>query len=129
MTASPRHAYVETVPSTPAQNTAPPAQPPDIITENADYHPYPPPTGYPPRPDSNPSATPQPDRGVSPFSQGSDHGHNAEARPKAPPRDVTFMQTSTLERIWGKFFDNGKPTERLGQLLRGIAVHLVRSIL
>lgn len=32
---------------------------------------------------------------------------------------------TTLEKIWGKMFDDGQPTPRLGQLLRGIAVHLV----
>ena len=33
-----------------------------------------------------------------------------------------------LEKIWGNLFDNNdRPTERLGQLLHGIAVHLVSS--
>jgi hypothetical protein len=33
-----------------------------------------------------------------------------------------------LERVWGQLFDKeGNSTARLGQLLRGIAVHLVCS--
>jgi hypothetical protein len=40
-------------------------------------------------------------------------------------RISTFGEMTTLERIWGKLFEDGKPTPRLGQLLRGIAVHLV----
>jgi len=38
------------------------------------------------------------------------------------------MEVSTLERIWGKLFEDGKPTKRLGQFLRGIAMHLVGLI-
>jgi hypothetical protein len=48
-----------------------------------------------------------------------------EARPKPPPRETTVTEMTTLEKIWGKLFEEGKPTKRLGQLLRGIAVHLV----
>lgn len=40
-------------------------------------------------------------------------------------RVPTQEELTTLEKIWGKMFDDGKPTPRLGQLLRGIAVHLV----
>jgi hypothetical protein len=35
------------------------------------------------------------------------------------------MEMTTLEKIWGKLFVDGKPTKRLGQFLRGIAMHLV----
>jgi hypothetical protein len=38
---------------------------------------------------------------------------------------VSTEDMTTLEKIWGKMFDDGQPTPRLGQLLRGIAVHLV----
>jgi hypothetical protein len=38
------------------------------------------------------------------------------------------MEMTTLERIWGKLFEDGKPTKRLGQFLRGIAMHLVSLI-
>lgn len=35
------------------------------------------------------------------------------------------MEMTTLEKIWGKLFEDDKPTARLGQFLRGIAMHLV----
>ena len=39
------------------------------------------------------------------------------------------MEETTLEKVWGQLFDEvGNPTLRLGQLLRGLAVHIVRSI-
>jgi hypothetical protein len=62
-------------------------------------------------------------RRESPASQMSDSGQKADSRPKPPIRNDTFP--TTLEKIWGKLFDNGKPTERLGQFLRGIAMYLV----
>ncbi|KAJ5225988.1 hypothetical protein N7468_007213 [Penicillium chermesinum] len=34
---------------------------------------------------------------------------------------------TTLEKIWGKLFEDGKPTKRLGQFLRGIALHLIED--
>jgi hypothetical protein len=48
-------------------------------------------------------------------------------RPKPPSRDATVMEMTTLEKIWGKLFVDGKPTKRLGQFLRGIAMHLVNT--
>ena len=37
-------------------------------------------------------------------------------------------EVTTLEKIWGPLFDNdGHSTVRLGQLLRGLAVHIVCS--
>jgi hypothetical protein len=65
-------------------------------------------------------------RPASPFSQTSESGQK-DARPSAPPRLSTGTEETTLEKIWGQLFDQeGKPTRRLGQFLRGIAVHLVR---
>jgi hypothetical protein len=81
--------------------------------------------------DSRPSPKPSPDpvsekRG-SMSSQGSARSNpKMEARPKPPDRDATVTEMTTLERIWGKLFEDGKPTNRLGQFLRGIALHLVR---
>lgn len=47
-------------------------------------------------------------------------------RPSAPSRRSTARDETTMERIWGQLFDkDGKPTPRLGQFLRGVAVHLV----
>ncbi|KAL4910044.1 hypothetical protein BDW74DRAFT_144311 [Aspergillus multicolor] len=63
------------------------------------------------------------ERRESPASQYSDNGQKADSRPKALERNDTFP--TTLEKIWGKLFDNGKPTERLGQFLRGIAMYLI----
>lgn len=57
-------------------------------------------------------------------SQGS---VKVESRPKPPDRDTTVMEMTTLERIWGKLFEDDKSTKRLGQFLRGIAMHLVRK--
>jgi hypothetical protein len=43
-----------------------------------------------------------------------------------PPRLSTGNEETTLEKIWGPLFDrDGRPTRRLSQFLRGIAVHLV----
>ena len=48
--------------------------------------------------------------------------------PQQSPTTTSFLvpdrSFTPLEKSWGNLFDNG-PTERLGQLLRGIALHLV----
>lgn len=51
-----------------------------------------------------------------------------ESRPRLPSREETITEMTTLEKIWGKFFEEGRPTERLGQFLRGIAAHLVSVV-
>ncbi|KAL8969638.1 MAG: hypothetical protein Q9183_001905 [Haloplaca sp. 2 TL-2023] len=62
-------------------------------------------------------------RTSSPLSQASDSGHT---RPKGPERLSTSKEETTLEKIWGQLFDEeGHPTPRLGQFLRGLAVHIV----
>ncbi len=64
-------------------------------------------------------------RPYSPSSQANESGQK-DIRPKAPPRLSTGNEETTLEKIWGQLFDqDGKPTRRLSQFLRGIAVHLV----
>jgi hypothetical protein len=64
-------------------------------------------------------------RPFSPPSQPGDHAHR-EARPKYTSELSSSGQETTLEKIWGQLFDKeGNPTARLGQLLRGIAMHLV----
>ena len=51
-------------------------------------------------------------------------------RPRGPERLSTGKEETTLEKVWGQLFDEGgNPTVRLGQLLRGLAIHIVRSIL
>lgn len=120
-------AYPETQPMN-AQNQVP-SRPPSIVAEHADSQPYAA-SGYAssPRTSSKASSVHQPERRESPLSQGSDHKQNAEARPKASRNDATLMELTTLEKIWGKLFENGRPTDRLGQFLRGIAVYLVSSV-
>ncbi|KAI2742042.1 hypothetical protein DTO013E5_7879 [Penicillium roqueforti] len=70
------------------------------------------------------------DRRASVSSQTSDRSHPSyykAERPRPPDRDATVMEMTTLERIWGKLFDDGKATKRLGQFLRGIAVHMIED--
>lgn len=50
----------------------------------------------------------------------------SELRNTVTARGSTENMT-TLEKIWGKLFEDGQPTARLGQLLRGIAVHLIED--
>lgn len=59
----------------------------------------------------------------SPPTQNSDADYG---RPKGPARLSTSMEETTLEKIWGQLFDEaGHPTVRLGQFLRGLAIHIV----
>ena len=52
--------------------------------------------------------------------------NDSNTRPRQPQREPTVEETTTLEKIWGKLFDDeGQPTARLGQFLRGLAIHLV----
>ncbi|KAL9020887.1 MAG: hypothetical protein Q9185_001850 [Variospora sp. 1 TL-2023] len=64
-------------------------------------------------------------RTSSPRSQTSDSG---QTRPKGPARLSSAVQQTTLERIWGQLFDEeGHPTPRLSQFLRGLAVHIIED--
>ncbi|OCT54216.1 hypothetical protein CLCR_00231 [Cladophialophora carrionii] len=69
-------------------------------------------------------------RAVSPLSQP---GHASEpetnpSRPKGPKRMSTAGDATILERVWGQLFtEQGRATPRLGQFLRGIAVHLIED--
>ncbi|KAL8666405.1 MAG: hypothetical protein Q9202_001428 [Teloschistes flavicans] len=61
----------------------------------------------------------------SPVSQTSESG---PTRPKGPERLSTSKEETTLEKIWGQLFDeDGHPTPRLGQFLRGLAVHIIED--
>lgn len=75
---------------------------------------------------SGPRSSPPPEkRAQSPLSQAGEVGEK-ESRPKGPSRLSTGKGETTLEKIWGQLFDEeGHPTVRLGQFLRGLAVHLV----
>ena len=72
-----------------------------------------------------PTASFQDRRTSPPLSQGSTASHSP-ARPKGPERLSTGSNETTLEKIWGPLFDeHGDATKRLGQLLRGLAIHIV----
>ncbi|KIW58544.1 hypothetical protein PV05_03053 [Exophiala xenobiotica] len=93
---------------------------------------------FPPAPQSKEpsfrgSPPPVENRAVSPFSQAShqsedDTHQDRPVRPKGPKRVDTGGDATTLERVWGTLFDEqGQATVRLGQFLRGIAVHLIED--
>ena len=71
-----------------------------------------------------------PRRSPSPQSYMSDSSDKARKRPKGPSRLSTSKEETTLEKIWGQLFDEeSHPTPRLGQFLRGLAIHIVSVIL
>ena len=130
------------LPPTPQNVPASPARPPKILNESGSRDhspltqtqdtfvpindappshgpPFPPPSGLPGEP--SPLEKPIP----PPVAYGGEQrAYNKESRPFSSP-DGQGIESTTLEKIWGKLFENGRPTERLGQLLRGIAVYLV----
>ncbi len=62
-------------------------------------------------------------RSLSPQGQSTE---STLRRPKGPVRLSTSKEETTLEKIWGQLFDEeGHPTVRLGQFLRGLAIHIV----
>lgn len=108
----------------------PPAPPPE-------YQYSPRPASSEPVPQPGPQSVPRPvpqhapppmERQGSEDSQSSDPSSRVESRSASPSHDSggdSDPDLTTLEKIWGKLFEGDKPTRRLGQLLRGIAVHLV----
>ena len=115
-------------PPMPTRNVYTPPSPPKY----PDY----PNTASPPMASTNPQAgPPSPPEPSSvqfdprrPPSRTSMTNEPTHVRPKGPTRLSTSKEETTLEKIWGQLFDEeGQPTPRLGQLLRGLAVHLVRK--
>ncbi|KAK4902523.1 hypothetical protein LTR27_000460 [Elasticomyces elasticus] len=52
----------------------------------------------------------------------------SRVRPPRIPSDVHEIEgMTTVEKIWGVLFDNGNPTVRLSQFLRGLAIHLIED--
>jgi hypothetical protein len=52
--------------------------------------------------------------------------HTPAIRPQ--PGRVPTMELSTIDQKWGRLFDNdGQPTTRLGQFLRGLANHIIED--
>ncbi|KAL3422428.1 hypothetical protein PVAG01_06584 [Phlyctema vagabunda] len=48
------------------------------------------------------------------------------SRPAGASRNYSTLELSTIDKCWGRLFDNeGNPTERLGQILRGLANHII----
>ncbi|KAF7512076.1 hypothetical protein GJ744_002789 [Endocarpon pusillum] len=67
-------------------------------------------------------------RAVSPagqVSQADEARNDKSERPKAPTRKSTDI--TTLEKIWGPLFEGNRATARLGQFLRGLAIHLIED--
>ena len=73
---------------------------------------------------------------VSPVSQATQSGDDLPRedrgepnnRPKGPIRLSTSKEETILEKVWGQLFDeDAHPTKRLGQFLRGIAIHLIED--
>ncbi|KAK2625822.1 hypothetical protein QTJ16_005134 [Diplocarpon rosae] len=47
-------------------------------------------------------------------------------RPAGGSRTYSTMELSTIDQKWGRLFEkDGKPTQRLGQVLRGLANHMI----
>ncbi|MCJ1288611.1 hypothetical protein MMC34_000139 [Xylographa carneopallida] len=115
-------------PPMPTRNVYTPPSPPKY----PDY----PNTASPPMASTNPQAgPPSPPEPSSvqfdprrPPSRTSMTNEPTHVRPKGPTRLSTSKEETTLEKIWGQLFDEeGQPTPRLGQLLRGLAVHLIED--
>lgn len=101
--------------------------PPRGHEDTSNHQPNPPPNGYQGgfRPPSRPSPVSQPmERHGSRASQSSDPNPRTESRPSP----VSSSGMTTLKKIWGRLFEDGRPTKRLGQFLRGIAIHLVGTL-
>ena len=128
-------------PSTSNSNTSP-NMPNRVFTppspqKQSDYlDPISPPT-HVPEPSMSPSKGHRashfsPNRPSSPMSQTSNtsEGHGERiSRPKGPVRLHTGLEETTLEKYWGPLFDeDSRPTPRLGQVLRGLAVHIVSKL-
>lgn len=68
----------------------------------------------------------------TPFRRDSQDSVNSNSHVDSPRSRVRpaavlspLEEMTTLERIWQPLFDNGVPTMRLGQFLRGLAIHLI----
>ncbi|ETN43222.1 uncharacterized protein HMPREF1541_02381 [Cyphellophora europaea CBS 101466] len=77
----------------------------------------------------NGASPPLAERRLSPpLSQHSQADEERNFRPKGPQRISTGGDMTVVEKIWGKLVDDlGAPTPRLGQFLRGIAMHLIQD--
>nr|OQO18838.1 hypothetical protein B0A51_14730 [Rachicladosporium sp. CCFEE 5018] len=55
----------------------------------------------------------------------SSRGEGLRPRVRPAAAMAPLEEPTTLEKIWKPLFDNGNPTVRLGQFLRGLAIHLI----
>lgn len=70
----------------------------------------------------------RPSSPISRTSNASDGHGDRSSRPRGTTRLHTGMEKTVLEKIWGPLFDeDGRPTLRLSQFLRGLAVHIARK--
>ena len=113
-------------------NTSPPIPSRNVYTppspqKHTDLPSHNSPESRPPMPqDSPPSPKDQREYDQRSHSRASIGSDANVTRPKGPDRLSTALEETPLEKIWGQLFDeHGKPTARLSQFLRGLAVHLV----
>ncbi|KAG4031658.1 hypothetical protein MFRU_008g00230 [Monilinia fructicola] len=82
---------------------------------------FPPPPTEPMR---SPPASPSSDKPFARFNDR-DRGYNDRPAQKVH-RTYSTVELSTIDQKWGRLFDSdSRPTERLGQFLRGLANHIV----
>lgn len=130
-----------TAPSVPSDNS-PPLSHRQVYTPPSPHRPISPPRAVDDAADLTRSPTRSTHSGHGRFSpdnsrrRGSTTGSSGEEknRPKSGdeksrPKPLTRQPTdiTTLEKIWGPLFEGPTPTPRLGQLLRGIALHLIED--
>ena len=89
--------------------------PPSPVQTSKFTHPQPPPMGSRKSPP------------VSPTDKAGVRFTNRDPKPRpAGPRSFSQLELSTIDLKWGQLFENdGTPTLRLGQFLRGLANHIV----
>lgn len=67
-------------------------------------------------------------RAGSPLDRNTTNEDDRATRPKGPQRISTSGDMTVVEKIWGTLFsEQGEATLRLGQFLRGIAMHLIKN--
>ncbi|TVY73342.1 hypothetical protein LSUE1_G008512, partial [Lachnellula suecica] len=93
--------------------------PPSPTQQSRPVNPPPPPMEYTRSPPRSPLEKPS---GVR-FSD-----REPRARPSASGRTYSTTELSTIDQKWGRLFDSaGIPTQRLGDILRGLANHMIED--
>ena len=129
---SPSTSHSGNSPPNPTRNVYTPPSPhkhPDyVIVGHHNSSPELTPNAQPPSPPRH-FAQPEEQRSASRTSISSQHSESTNyVRPRGPARLSTSKDETTLEKIWGQLFDEqGHATVRLGQFLRGLAIHLVSN--